>query len=967
MLCFRRFLCSVLAFALLAVGAQADFKRINKPNPDDPMAVAIYRLDNGLTVYLSENHESPRFQAEVAVRVGSKNDPDDATGLAHYFEHLMFKGSPRLGTIDFDQESKHLDRITALYEKRFDETDEAKRAAIYQEIGRESQAAAELAVPNELQKVYGAMGGSGLNAHTGFEETVFMVGLPSNRLRQWARVEADRFSQPIMRLFQTELETVYEEKNGSLDNKGRLIFQAVFEQAFKKHPYGRPILGTVEHLKNPSIAKIVGFFDTWYVPNNMAVIISGDIDADEAIVIIDEAFGSLEEKRLPRLPKWKEKAIKEVERVEIQYPGEEQVLLAFRTADQNSRDADALALFDMTLDNSVAGLINLNLNQAQRVRNAGAFPYLLNDYGSQYFSGVPKKGQTLEEVEALLVEQIELVKRGEIEDWILPAIITDFKKNRKGSLESNPSRVALMRSSFISGEKWKRSVEEIERLEKLGKRDIVKVANKFFDDGYVAGYRRDGEYTPPKIEKPPLGKIAIDASRHSAFADDVLAMKVDPIEPTFVDPEKDYSVVDDKSGVRFYHSPNPINDLFSLTISVDVGTRQDNRLNVAASLLQKSGTPRFTAEELKKEWYKLGTNFALGAGADTTNITIAGLDENFEASVALMMELLTKPQAAASVLDEQIRITLGAREDSKKNPDTIQRALLVYNRLGKESSFLKALSNDALQKLTVEELNAAIAGLLKMKQTISYTGSRSVDDVIATVKRHHSLKAPLADPPAYKFLKARAPKKTEIYFHHKDLAQAQVRFEFGCGEYDEKERPASLFFDDYFGGGMSGLVFQELRESRALAYMAGARFFTGAREGDENLMVGVVNCQPDKVIEAADAFIDLFDNLPVSEQRFETVRASLLNRYRTSKISFRGVVGAVRGWERLGLEPDPRRARFESVGKANIRLMTRFHKKRIGNQPKLISITGDKSRIDMEALARIGKIVEIDLDELFAY
>ena len=210
-----------------AVGQSLGYNRINETNANDPLDAQIFELDNGLKVYLTENHEEPRFYAEIAVRAGSKHDPSDGTGLAHYLEHLLFKGNQNLGTLNYEAEKPYLDEIVNLYEEHFSETDEGRRAEIYSEINRAAQLAAEYAVPNEIDKIYNSMGGTGLNAHTWYEETVYKIGLPSNRLQQWAEIESDRFVNPVFRLFHTELETVYEEKNRSLDNAGRIICTAI--------------------------------------------------------------------------------------------------------------------------------------------------------------------------------------------------------------------------------------------------------------------------------------------------------------------------------------------------------------------------------------------------------------------------------------------------------------------------------------------------------------------------------------------------------------------------------------------------------------------------------------------------------------------------------------------------------------------------------------------------------------------
>ncbi|HIB91669.1 TPA: insulinase family protein, partial [Candidatus Poribacteria bacterium] len=464
-------------------------------------------------------------------------------------------------------------------EQHFGEANPEKRKEIYAQINAESQLAAQYAVPNELDKLYESMGASFKNAGTGQELTVYQVNLPSNRLQQWAKIESHRlFGKPVFRLFHTELETVYDEKNLALDNKGRLIRDAVYELVYKKHPYGRSTIGTVEHLKKPSLVKIYDFFDTYYVPNNMAICISGDIEIEKTIQIIADNFKNLEPRLLPDPERWEEDPIDGIERVTVQYQGEEYVMIVFQTAPQNHADMEALMLFDMILDNATAGLINLNLNQQQKVRQAGSRPTLSNDYGSQELWGIPKKDQSLEEVEQLLLEQVNLIKQGQFEDWIIPAIVTDFKKSQKAGLENNESRVGALRSSFITNQNWSHAIRSIARMGKLAKENVVAVANKYFGDNYVVGYRIDAQHELPQIEKPQIDPIEMDPTRQSAFAVSVMAMPVTEIEPVFIKTERDYQIVDYYPGVKLYHSENPVNDLFTLTFSFEVGKLHHQKL-----------------------------------------------------------------------------------------------------------------------------------------------------------------------------------------------------------------------------------------------------------------------------------------------------------------------------------------------------------------------------------------------------
>ena len=248
--------------------------------PNDPMKARIYTLDNGLKVYLTVNKETPRIQTYIAVRVGGKNDPAETTGLAHYFEHLMFKGTTHFGTQDYEKEKPMLDEIERLFEVYRQTTDEAEREAIYHQIDSVSYEASKLAIPNEYDKLMAAIGATGTNAYTGFDQTVYQI-------ENWAKIQADRFENNVIRGFHTELETVYEEKNMSLTSDNRKVFEAILSALFPDHPYGtQTVLGTQENLKNPSITNIKNYHKTWYVPNNMAICMSGDLDPEQTISVI---------------------------------------------------------------------------------------------------------------------------------------------------------------------------------------------------------------------------------------------------------------------------------------------------------------------------------------------------------------------------------------------------------------------------------------------------------------------------------------------------------------------------------------------------------------------------------------------------------------------------------------------------------------------------------------------------------
>ena len=365
----KRFLL-IVALAL-CTGAIAQKQYVYKTVSDDPLKARIYTLDNGLTVYMTVYKDAPRIQTFVAVKAGSKNDPSDATGLAHYFEHLMFKGTKNFGTTDYSKEEPFLNQIENLFEVYRGTKDSLKRLSIYHSIDSVSTLASQYAIPNEYDKLVSYIGATGTNAYTSYDQTVFVNDIPSNQLKNWLEIESDRFKNNVIRLFHTELETVYEEKNMTLANDQRKTYEAMLEGLFKNHTYGtQTTIGTPEHLKNPSIKKIKEFYSKYYVPNNMAICISGDFDPDETIKLIDQYFGSYEKKDVPQYTYKNEDPIISPVVKEVLGPDGENVNIAFRFDGANSKDSDILTILDMILSNSTTGLIDLNLVQKQKVLSA---------------------------------------------------------------------------------------------------------------------------------------------------------------------------------------------------------------------------------------------------------------------------------------------------------------------------------------------------------------------------------------------------------------------------------------------------------------------------------------------------------------------------------------------------------------------------------------------------------------------
>ncbi|MCH8319072.1 MAG: insulinase family protein, partial [Bacteroidetes bacterium] len=483
---------AILSFSLLITGC-GDKKvwETYDSVENDPLNARIYTLKNGLKVYITVYKDEPRIQTLIAVRAGSKYDPPTATGLAHYLEHMLFKGTSKIASVDWENEKKLLDQIEQLYEQHRATTDPDERKNIYAQIDSLSGIAVDLVAPNEYDKMISSIGAKYTNAWTSDEQTVYVNNIPSNELEKWLKIESERFSELVLRLFHTELEIVYEEFNRGQDSDFRKVYRAMREALFAKHPYGtQTTIGTGEHLKNPSMIKIHEYFNTYYVPNNMAICLSGDLNPDSTIALIDKYFGSFVSKQVPQFTFESQPNIKEPLVRDVYGPEAESVSIGFRFDGIKSDDVKYIELIDVILNNGQAGLMDLNLIQKQKLLAAYSYADPMIDYSIHAFIGRPREGQSLEEVKELLLEQIEKIKNGEFDEWLVEAAINDKRLSQIQNYEHNFSRAIAFVEAFTNFIDWKDYVTGLDKMAQITKEQIVEFAKAHYKDNYVVVNKR---------------------------------------------------------------------------------------------------------------------------------------------------------------------------------------------------------------------------------------------------------------------------------------------------------------------------------------------------------------------------------------------------------------------------------------------------------------------------------------------
>ena len=939
--------------------------------PNDPMKTRIYTLKNGLKIYLSVNKEKPRIQTYIAVRTGSRNDPKETTGLAHYLEHLMFKGTTHFGSSNVEAERPYLDSIETRFEQYRHITDPTARKKWYHQIDSISQLAARYNIPNEYDKMMTAIGSEGTNAYTSNDVTCYVENIPSNELDTWAKVQGDRFQNMVIRGFHTELEAVYEEYNIGLSSDWRKMYAALFAKLFPTHPYGtQTTIGLGEHLKNPSITNIKNYFNKYYVPNNVAICLSGDLNPDETVAAIEKYFGN-----------WKPSAHIDVPQFPVQptltAPVDTTIIgkeapsffMGWRAEASNSLQMDTLEIVAQLLSNGAAGLFDLDLTQKLKVQEVGAGVSDMNDYSVFYIYGQPKKGQTLQEARALALSEVEKLKKGEFSDDLLPSIINNYKRYYYTELDKNQFRAKQYVDAFINHKSWKQEVDKLARVSKLTKAEIVRFANQFLRNDFACVYKEQGnDTTIKKVEKPTITPIPTNNDKQSDFLKEIVNTKSTPIQPQFVDFKRDLTKATTKKSLPVLYKQNTSNDLFTLCFVIPYGEEHNPLLDYAAGYLDYLGTNKFSNEQIKQQFYKLACDYSISERNDASYITLSGLNSNLPQALALVNDLLNNAKVDKEAYALYVEQILKSRSDNKANQKANFSALRNYAIYGKYNPTLNAPSEQALKAMNPQELLNLLKNLKNYKQTVLYYGPSSLKDIDQLVSKTILSPKKFAAVPAIKRYKEETTPKNEVIIAPYDAKNIyMVQFHNDDQKWSADRAPIIALFNEYFGGGMNAIVFQELRESRGLAYSASALYASPYRLGGNESFYTYIITQNDKMMDCVGEFNKLLNNVPVRQSGFDLAKQSLMKNLASQRTTKYSVLTAYFALQRLGLDCSLSEKIYKALPSLQLQDVINFEKEYIANKPFKYIILGDEKELDLKALEKIAPIRKVTTEEIFGY
>ncbi len=935
------------------------------------LEVKEHKLKNGLTVWLNEDHSQPKVFGAVVVKAGAKDCPD--TGIAHYFEHMMFKGTDKIGTVDYDAEKMLLDSIALKYDELAATEDEAARSQIQKEINELSIRSSDYVIPNEFNRLISKYGGSGLNAATSYDATIYFNTFSPQYMSQWAEINSERLLNPVFRLFQSELETVYEEKNMYGDFIGGPVMDRLLARYFAPHPYAYPIIGSTKNLKNPRLTEMRKFFEEYYVASNMGLILSGDFDTEAVLPVLEKTFSRIRPGEAPKhdivaLPPFKGK-----EKMKIKFPVPlvKAMGMGFRGVPANHEDQVALAVAVNMLNNANGTGFLDKLMVDRKIMASMAMNESMNEAGILAVAVIPKlMFQTYGGAEKLVWKEINRVKEGDFSDEIFNSLKQEQRRQYASNLENIDSRARIMMSLYSQGKSWEDYLQEVSGIDALTKEDVVRVARKYFSENYLCVTKTTGKYPKDNLTKPDFSPIVPKNSEASSeYAKQLEQLPVQEVKPRFIDFQKDVETVSLTPLATLYATANPVTDIFTLNLVYQVGTLEQPKLMHLANYLQFLGTDSLSFHEFRTRLQVLGSTISFDATDKQFFMRITGFDKHFKETVQLAGDFIRHVKAD----DKQIRQVINDAKVTEKaffeSSDNIANALLEKVKYGEQSRFLTKLSLSEVKKLKGKELLDAFVQVRQTECDLLYCGTLPVAQVREEIEAFLPLKEITVAVNAPYHRDAKKYDKPTVYFMDMPTASQSIVYGYAKGEVtdDAWSRHAARLFSVYFGGDMSSLMFQEIREFRSLAYRVSGRYILPPHklEGKAGEFVTMLSTQSDKTLDALGIMNSLIHEMPEKEERISTVKQSIVNQVNNDFPSFREVPEKVAGFRRNGFDNDPSEALLSGISDMDMKDIIRFYRHNVRLKPVVYVIVGNSRRIDMKQLKTYGNVIRLRKKDIY--
>ncbi len=494
-------------------------------------------------------------------------------------------------------------------------------------------------------------------------------------------------------------------------------------------------------------------------------------------------------------------------------------------------------------------------------------------------------------------------------------------------------------------------------------------ANKYLgENSYAIVYKKTGEdKNIKKISAPKITPIESNRDAQSAFLAEIQNSTVKPIEPVFVNFSKEMSELKVKDGVDMLYKKNENNELFSLNYVIDRGTSNDPIISLAFSYLSFLGTSTRSYEEIASELYSLAGGYSFYSGTARSYIAINGLDSSREKIMQIVEELVADAQPDEAILENLKNDIIKSRTDSKLNQRSCFYALQRYAAYGPEFLQKTVLSTDRIKAVTSEQLLDIVRNIFSKQHEVQYYGPASASAVKKSVLDIHKTADEL-EPCTVEFPQnLLTPDNTVILAQYDAKQLYYIQYSADDRGYDASRTPEIALYNEYFGGGMNSVVFQEMREARGLAYSAWASLISPYNKTGKYYYMAFIATQNDKMKVAVEAFDDIINNMPESEAAFAIAKEGVISRLRTQRVVGAEVLNEYLSCRDLGISEPTDRAVFEKVQNMTLEDVKATQEEWVKNRHYTYAILGDIKDLDTGYLESLGKVKKVSLEEIFGY
>ena len=935
------------------------------------LQVRELKLQNGMTVWLNEDHTQPKVFGAVVVRAGAKDCPN--TGIAHYFEHIMFKGTDRIGTIDYTAERPWLDSISAQYDQLSQTIDPQRRADIQKHINELSLRAADYAIPNEFSRLISKYGGSGLNAATGPDMTYYYNTFLPQYIRQWCHLNAGRFIHPVFRGFQGELENVYEEKNRSADNMLAGALEKAMRAIFKDQPYAWPVIGSTESLKNPRLSDMEAFFKKYYVAPNMGLILCGDITPDDELTdLLEQTFGHVQtgpvpERTLSPMPPF---APDEHTEIRLPIPIVKAEALVFNGPTMFEADANAMMMVRRLLSNGKAGLLD-SLTNEHVVMAAGLENMTANDAGGEALFVIPKiPFGKMKKAEAACMAQVQHIIDGNFSEAQLEQQKQESLIATEMDLENLVSRAEMMIDVFSQGYSWQQYLDLIEARRQVTKADVMHAARKYLQANHITLTKKYGSEKKDRFSQPGYKPVTPkNAGAKSAMAQELEQMAVSEEAIRLVDFDKDVERTMLNPHLTIYTKQNPANDVFTFSIRYQNGSRHTPMLSLLADYLDAIGTDSLSKQQLARAWQQLGVTLSIVPGDERFTLMLTGRDAQLEPALHLLAHFLSKACGDHEALKDLKQGVKVERRSFGKQKDDVLSPLISFVRNGQASPYLNQLSLKEVNRLTNDDLLSLFGDLQTYDAELFYVGRQS-PDYVATLAQTILPLSHCRQPKPDIYIKPQTYDEPTVFFVHVPRSRQNYvcSYETLDAATDWTTRSTAQWWAQYIGSGMSGLLFQHIREFRSLAYstqgvLAEPNYNNHA--DDPLVFLTITGTQADKTLQAAGAIDSLLRQMPVREENMNAARQELLSDVQNSYPTFRTIGFYVANQLAKGYTADPDEHKTNLLPTLTTADVERYHNDHVARNRRIWIVVGDRKLTNLQALSRFGKVIELSQEDIY--